>query len=181
MLGTRFCPRIRGIAKQRIYHADPGLDYGPLRAMLAPREQPGQAGVDRGAVGRDCPPRRVVRLWAYNRLGRHETPRELRRGQSPLPRHAGTRPRRLAGFSATDVVGELSASDLGGPHLLANPRDQTGDRGGARGGAARGAAGSAFEMPWAAPSGQRKRTIRGVYGPGTWVPLLTGNMGDSLP
>ena len=39
LLGKRFCPRIRGLAKQRIYHADPARDYGPLQAMLARRDR----------------------------------------------------------------------------------------------------------------------------------------------
>ena len=34
MLGKRFCPRIRGLSKQRIYYADPERDYGALRRML---------------------------------------------------------------------------------------------------------------------------------------------------
>ena len=35
MLGRRFCPRIRGLKNQRIYHADSDLDYGPLADMLS--------------------------------------------------------------------------------------------------------------------------------------------------
>lgn len=35
MLGRRFCPRIRGLKSQRIYHADSDLDYGPLADMLS--------------------------------------------------------------------------------------------------------------------------------------------------
>lgn len=35
MLGKRFCPRIRGLGKQRIYHADSDRDYGPLGVMLS--------------------------------------------------------------------------------------------------------------------------------------------------
>lgn len=34
MLGKKFAPRIRGLHRQRIYHADPKRDYGPLQAML---------------------------------------------------------------------------------------------------------------------------------------------------
>ena len=39
MLGKRFCPRIRGLSKQRIYHADPERDYGALRRMLERRDR----------------------------------------------------------------------------------------------------------------------------------------------
>ena len=34
MLGRRFCPRIRGLQKQRLYRLDVGRDYGPLAALV---------------------------------------------------------------------------------------------------------------------------------------------------
>lgn len=39
MIGKHFRPRIRGMAKQRIYYADSTKDYGPLEAMLSSRER----------------------------------------------------------------------------------------------------------------------------------------------
>lgn len=39
LLGKRFCPRIRGLKKQRIYRAGPVEEYGPLRGVLAGRER----------------------------------------------------------------------------------------------------------------------------------------------
>ena len=38
MLGRRFCPRIRGIQKQRIYRIDKGRDYGPLSVLVERRD-----------------------------------------------------------------------------------------------------------------------------------------------
>jgi TnpA family transposase len=35
MLGRRFCPRIRGLQKQRLYRLDVGRDYGPLSGMVS--------------------------------------------------------------------------------------------------------------------------------------------------
>ena len=37
-LGKRFCPRIRGLSKQRIYHTNADKDYGPLQPMLSKRQ-----------------------------------------------------------------------------------------------------------------------------------------------
>jgi TnpA family transposase len=34
MLGRRFCPRIRGLQKQRLYGLDVGRDYGPLAGLV---------------------------------------------------------------------------------------------------------------------------------------------------
>ena len=34
MLGRRFCPRIRGLQKQRLYRLDVGRDYGPLAGLV---------------------------------------------------------------------------------------------------------------------------------------------------
>ena len=34
MLGRRFCPRIRGFQKQRLYRLDSGRDYGPLSGLV---------------------------------------------------------------------------------------------------------------------------------------------------
>jgi TnpA family transposase len=34
MLGRRFCPRIRGLQKQRLYRLDAGRDYGPLAGLV---------------------------------------------------------------------------------------------------------------------------------------------------
>lgn len=34
MLGRRFCPRIRGLRKQRLYRLDAGRDYGPLAGLV---------------------------------------------------------------------------------------------------------------------------------------------------
>lgn len=34
MLGRRFCPRIRGLPKQRLYRLDAGRDYGPLAGLV---------------------------------------------------------------------------------------------------------------------------------------------------
>jgi TnpA family transposase len=34
MLGRRFCPRIRGLQKQRLYRLDIGRDYGPLAGLV---------------------------------------------------------------------------------------------------------------------------------------------------
>ena len=39
MLGKRFCPRIRGLSKQRIYRIDQARDYGPLQSMLKRRDR----------------------------------------------------------------------------------------------------------------------------------------------
>jgi TnpA family transposase/predicted transcriptional regulator len=35
MLGRRFCPRIRGLRKQRLYRLDAGRDYGPLDGLVS--------------------------------------------------------------------------------------------------------------------------------------------------
>jgi TnpA family transposase len=35
MLGRRFCPRIRGLQKQRLYRLDVGRDYGPLAGLVS--------------------------------------------------------------------------------------------------------------------------------------------------
>jgi TnpA family transposase len=35
MLGRRFCPRIRGLHKQRLYRLDAGRDYGPLAGLVS--------------------------------------------------------------------------------------------------------------------------------------------------
>jgi len=35
MLGRRFCPRIRGLHRQRIYRINPEHDYGPLTSLVA--------------------------------------------------------------------------------------------------------------------------------------------------
>ena len=37
MFGKRFCPRIRGLSKQRLYHADKERDYGALATKLSGR------------------------------------------------------------------------------------------------------------------------------------------------
>jgi TnpA family transposase len=34
VLGRRFCPRIRGLQRQRIYRIDPDRDYGPLASLV---------------------------------------------------------------------------------------------------------------------------------------------------
>ncbi|MEE8250767.1 MAG: Tn3 family transposase [Gemmatimonadales bacterium] len=39
LLGKRFCPRIRGLSKQRIYRIDQTRDYGPLQSMLSRRDR----------------------------------------------------------------------------------------------------------------------------------------------
>ena len=39
MLGLRFAPRIRGLRRQRLYHADSQRDYGPLAEMLRARDR----------------------------------------------------------------------------------------------------------------------------------------------
>jgi TnpA family transposase len=35
MLGRRFCPRIRGVGKQRLYRLDAKRDYGPLAGLVS--------------------------------------------------------------------------------------------------------------------------------------------------
>ena len=35
MLGRRFCPRIRGLGKQRLYRLDAKRDYGPLAGLVS--------------------------------------------------------------------------------------------------------------------------------------------------
>jgi TnpA family transposase len=35
LLGRRFCPRIRGLQKQRLYRLDVGRDYGPLGGLVS--------------------------------------------------------------------------------------------------------------------------------------------------
>ena len=35
LLGRRFCPRIRGLQKQRLYRLDVGRDYGPLAGLVS--------------------------------------------------------------------------------------------------------------------------------------------------
>jgi hypothetical protein len=43
MRGRRFCPRIRGLPKQRLYRLDVGRDYGPLAGLVGradPRSTP---------------------------------------------------------------------------------------------------------------------------------------------
>ena len=35
MLGRRFCPRIRGLGKQRLYRLDAKRDYGPLASLVS--------------------------------------------------------------------------------------------------------------------------------------------------
>jgi TnpA family transposase len=39
MLGRRFCPRIRGLQKQRLYRLDVGRDYGPLAGLVSPTDR----------------------------------------------------------------------------------------------------------------------------------------------
>ena len=39
MIGKRFCPRIRGLKKQRIYRTGQAEEYGPLRGVLAGRQR----------------------------------------------------------------------------------------------------------------------------------------------
>lgn len=54
MLGRRFCPRIRGLRKQRLYRLDAGRDYGPLAPLV-------------GRADRTIDPRVIVEQW--DRMG----------------------------------------------------------------------------------------------------------------
>jgi TnpA family transposase len=54
MLGRRFCPRIRGLQKQRLYRLDAGRDYGPLAGLV-------------GRADRTIDPQVIVEQW--DRMG----------------------------------------------------------------------------------------------------------------
>lgn len=54
MLGRRFCPRIRGLKKQRLYRLDTGRDYGPLAGLV-------------GRADRTIDPQNIVEQW--DRMG----------------------------------------------------------------------------------------------------------------
>jgi TnpA family transposase len=54
MLGRRFCPRIRGLRKQRLYRLDTARDYGPLAALVS-------------RADRTIDPRVIVEQW--DRMG----------------------------------------------------------------------------------------------------------------
>lgn len=54
MLGRRFCPRIRGLQKQRLYRLDVGRDYGPLAGLV-------------GRADRTIDPQVIVEQW--DRMG----------------------------------------------------------------------------------------------------------------
>jgi TnpA family transposase len=54
MLGRRFCPRIRGLQKQRLYRLDAGRDYGPLAGLV-------------GRADRTIEPQIIVEQW--DRMG----------------------------------------------------------------------------------------------------------------
>lgn len=54
MLGRRFCPRIRGLRKQRLYRLDAGRDYGPLAGLV-------------GRADRTIDPQVIVEQW--DRMG----------------------------------------------------------------------------------------------------------------
>jgi TnpA family transposase/predicted transcriptional regulator len=54
MLGRRFCPRIRGISKQRLYRLDAARDYGPLAGLVS-------------RADRTIDPRVIVEQW--DRMG----------------------------------------------------------------------------------------------------------------
>ena len=54
MLGRRFCPRIRGLQKQRLYRLDTGREYGPLAGLV-------------GRADRTIDPRAIVEQW--DRMG----------------------------------------------------------------------------------------------------------------
>ncbi|MHB8903349.1 MAG: Tn3 family transposase, partial [Thermoguttaceae bacterium] len=54
MLGRRFCPRIRGLKKQRLYRLDAGRDYGPLAGLV-------------GRADRTIDPQNIVEQW--DRMG----------------------------------------------------------------------------------------------------------------
>ena len=54
MLGRRFCPRIRGLQKQRLYRLDAGRDYGPLAGLV-------------GRADRTIDPQVIVEQW--DRIG----------------------------------------------------------------------------------------------------------------
>src|SRR3954451_23840848 len=54
MLGRRFCPRIRGLQKQRLYRLDVGRDYGPLAGLV-------------GRADRTIDPQAIVEQW--DRMG----------------------------------------------------------------------------------------------------------------
>jgi TnpA family transposase len=54
MLGRRFCPRIRGLRKQRLYRLDAGRDYGPLAGLV-------------GRADRTIDPQVIVEQW--DRIG----------------------------------------------------------------------------------------------------------------
>ena len=54
MLGRRFCPRIRGLQKQRLYRIDAGRDYGPLAGLV-------------GRADRTIDPQVIVEQW--DRMG----------------------------------------------------------------------------------------------------------------
>jgi TnpA family transposase len=45
MLGRRFCPRIRGIQRQRLYCLDGERDYGPLSNLVGRADRTLDAGV----------------------------------------------------------------------------------------------------------------------------------------
>lgn len=79
MLGRRFCPRIRGLHKQRIYRIDIERDYGRLASLLKRSEQ-------------TLNPERIAEQW--DRMGQFYASLEL--GHTT----ASVALRRLIGFSA---------------------------------------------------------------------------------
>jgi len=79
MLGRRFCPRLRGLHKQRIYRIDTERDYGALAHLLKRSEQ-------------TLNPERIAEQW--DRMGQFYASLEL--GHTT----ASVALRRLVGFSA---------------------------------------------------------------------------------
>ena len=86
MLGRRFCPRIRGLQKQRLYRLDTGRDYGPLAGLV-------------GRADRTIDPQAIVEQWdrmgnSMHRWSAVTRPPRSRSNGSPLaqPRTASTGP-----------------------------------------------------------------------------------------
>jgi hypothetical protein len=85
MLGRRFCPRIRGVGKQRLYRLDARRDYGPLAGLVSRADRTIDPQGDRRAVGPDGAVLRVSGERSYDRLGRAETSCFMHRQEPILP------------------------------------------------------------------------------------------------
>ena len=83
MLGRRFCPRIRGVGKQRLYRLDAKRDYGLAGRPGEPSRSHDRPSGHRRAVGPDGAVLRIAGERPHDRLGRVETPRFMH-GQEPL-------------------------------------------------------------------------------------------------